>query len=261
MALEKFGPHLKTILEAKHIEAINELWGVDYTVEIELPKDGETLETVRPGYCGAYMSHFEDSTLSFPLPRFLLQALAELKMEFTQMAPNFFCYFMASWNGGKREMGSLRSPGDSIEGHNLEESERQILRRSSAKITDNVACSYSEISVLSWDFGETFAIRYESFRQRTKVGLIDLVARKTQQLSDLNYESHIGKRFLVDTEGVSFRALEQSVNPLVSESNFNLKAKLINVKVISDEVVRTSIFACKLVNNVRSHVGRNDHPH
>ncbi|KAF2593560.1 hypothetical protein F2Q70_00042449 [Brassica cretica] len=86
--------------------------------------------------------------------------------------------------------------------HDLEESERQILRRSSAKITDNAACSYSEISVLSWDFGETFAIRYESFRQRTKVGLIDLVARKTQQLSDLNYESHIGKRFLVDTEGV-----------------------------------------------------------
>ena len=40
----------------------------------------------------------------------------------------------------------------------------------------------------SWDFGEKFATRYESVRQRTKVGLIDLVARKTQQLSDLNYE-------------------------------------------------------------------------
>lgn len=53
----------------------------------------------------------------------------------------------------------------------------------------------------SWDFGEKFATRYESVRQRTKVGLIDLVSRKTQQLSDLNYESHIGKRFLVDTKG------------------------------------------------------------
>ena len=40
----------------------------------------------------------------------------------------------------------------------------------------------------SWDFGETFATRYESVGQRTNVGLIDLVARKTQQLSDLNYE-------------------------------------------------------------------------
>ncbi|CAN7006921.1 unnamed protein product [Brassica oleracea var. botrytis] len=66
--------------------------------------------------------------------------------------------------------------------------ERQFLRRSSAKITDNAACSYSEISVPSWDSGETFATRYESVRQRTKVGLIDLVARKTQQLSNLNYE-------------------------------------------------------------------------
>ncbi|KAF2614598.1 hypothetical protein F2Q70_00012085 [Brassica cretica] len=92
MALEKFGPHLKTILEVKHIEAIYELWGVDYTVEIELPEDGETPETVRLGYCGAYMSHFEDGGLSFPLPRFLLEALAELKMAFTQMAPNFFRY-------------------------------------------------------------------------------------------------------------------------------------------------------------------------
>ncbi|KAH0877848.1 hypothetical protein HID58_065242, partial [Brassica napus] len=68
---------------------------------------------------------------------------------------------------------------------------------------DNAACSYSEISMPSWGFGEKFATRYESVRQRTKVGLIDVVARKTQQLSDLNYESHIGKRFLVDTKGIT----------------------------------------------------------
>ncbi|KAF2544859.1 hypothetical protein F2Q70_00022080 [Brassica cretica] len=103
MAVEKFGPHLKTILEAKHIEAIYELWGVDYTVEIELPEDGETPETVRPGYCGAYMSHFEDGGLLFSLPRFLLEALAELKMAFTQMAPNFFRYFLASWVRAQEE--------------------------------------------------------------------------------------------------------------------------------------------------------------
>ncbi|WZZ77933.1 hypothetical protein YC2023_098505 [Brassica napus] len=103
MALEKFGPHLKTILEAKHIKAIYELWGVDYTVEIELPEDGKTPETVRPGYCGANMSHFEDGGLLFPLPRFLLKALAELKMAFTQMAPNFFRYFLASWVRAQEE--------------------------------------------------------------------------------------------------------------------------------------------------------------
>ncbi|KAF2565177.1 hypothetical protein F2Q70_00017968 [Brassica cretica] len=66
----------------------------DYAVEIELPEDGETPENVRPGYCGAYVSHFEDGGLSFPLPRFLLEVLAEIKMAFTQMAPNFFRYFL-----------------------------------------------------------------------------------------------------------------------------------------------------------------------
>ena len=90
MAVEKFGPHLNTILKGKHIDAIYELWGVDYIVEIELPESGETPENVRPGYCGAYMSHFEDVGLSFPLPRFLLEVLAEIKMAFTQMEPNFF---------------------------------------------------------------------------------------------------------------------------------------------------------------------------
>nr|VDD32690.1 unnamed protein product [Brassica oleracea] len=64
MASEKFGPHLTTILDVKHIEAIYELWGVDYAVEIELPCDDETLET----------------------------ALAELGMAFAQMAPSFFHY-------------------------------------------------------------------------------------------------------------------------------------------------------------------------
>ncbi|KAG2296619.1 hypothetical protein Bca52824_043288 [Brassica carinata] len=95
MASEKFGPHLPTIIEAKHIENLYELWGIDYAVEIEAPEDGETPETVRPGYCGAYTLHFQDRGLSFPLPRFLLEALAELRMAFAQMAPNFWRYFLA----------------------------------------------------------------------------------------------------------------------------------------------------------------------
>ena len=81
MADEKFGPYLRSILKGKGIDAIYNLWGVDYAVELELP-DGKTLETVRPGYCVAYMSHFEDGGLSFPLPRFLLEVLAELGMAF-----------------------------------------------------------------------------------------------------------------------------------------------------------------------------------
>ncbi|XP_048619866.1 uncharacterized protein LOC106354951 [Brassica napus] len=63
----------------------------------------KTAKLRRPGYCGAYMSHFEDDSLSFPLPRFLLEALVELKMSFTQMAPNFFRYFLASWVRAQEE--------------------------------------------------------------------------------------------------------------------------------------------------------------
>ncbi|KAF2532330.1 hypothetical protein F2Q70_00033006 [Brassica cretica] len=86
MAAEKFGPHLKTILKGKH--TIYELWRVNYVVEIELPESGETPENVRSGYCGAYVSHFQDGGLSFPLPRFLLEeeglefGLRELKKLF-----------------------------------------------------------------------------------------------------------------------------------------------------------------------------------
>ena len=103
MAAEKFGPHLKTILKGKHIDAIYEFWGVSYVVEIELPEDGETLKNVRPGYCGAYASHFEAGGLLFPLPRFLLEVLAEIKMAFTQMAPNFFRYFLGFWVRAQKE--------------------------------------------------------------------------------------------------------------------------------------------------------------
>ncbi|KAF3492817.1 hypothetical protein DY000_02053571 [Brassica cretica] len=103
MASEKFCPHLPTIIEGKHVEALYELWGIDYAFEIEVSDDDETPETLRPRYCGAYTSHFEDRGLLFPLPRFLLEALAELGMDFSQMAPNFFRYFLASWIRAREE--------------------------------------------------------------------------------------------------------------------------------------------------------------
>ena len=103
MALEKYGPHHPTIIESKHIKNLYELWGIDYTVGIEAPEDGENLETVWPGYCGAYTSHFQDGGLSFPLPRFLLEALTELGMAFAQMATNFWRYFLTSWIRAREE--------------------------------------------------------------------------------------------------------------------------------------------------------------
>ncbi|KAF2559110.1 hypothetical protein F2Q68_00014733 [Brassica cretica] len=103
MVAKKFGPHHKTILNGKNIDAIYELWEVSYAVEIKLPEDNETPENVRPGYCGAYASHFEAGGLSFSLPRFLLEVLAEIKMTFTQMAPNFFRYFLGCWVRAQEE--------------------------------------------------------------------------------------------------------------------------------------------------------------
>ncbi|KAH0892804.1 LOW QUALITY PROTEIN: hypothetical protein HID58_055233 [Brassica napus] len=87
-----------------------------YDVEIKLPEDDETPENVRPGYCGAYASHFEVGGLSFPLPRFLLEVLEEIKMAFTQMAPNFFRYFLGCWVRAQEEglefgLGELRWRG------------------------------------------------------------------------------------------------------------------------------------------------------
>ncbi|KAF3502920.1 hypothetical protein F2Q69_00039895 [Brassica cretica] len=49
------------------------------------------------------MSHFEDEGLSFTLPCFLLEALAELGMAFAQMVPNFFRYFLVSWIRAREE--------------------------------------------------------------------------------------------------------------------------------------------------------------
>ncbi|KAF3523947.1 hypothetical protein F2Q69_00047903 [Brassica cretica] len=95
MASEKFGPHLPMILEAKHIEAIYELW------ESIMPSRSNFLMMMKlrrlrgRGTVGP--------TCSIPLPRFLLEALAELGMAFAQMAPNFFRYFLASWIRAREE--------------------------------------------------------------------------------------------------------------------------------------------------------------
>lgn len=49
------------------------------------------------------MSHFNGCGLSFPLPRFILEALAELGMAFTQMCPNFFRHYLTLWIHAREE--------------------------------------------------------------------------------------------------------------------------------------------------------------
>lgn len=49
------------------------------------------------------MSHFKDCGLSFPLPLFILEALAELGMAFTQMCPNFFRHYLTLWIRAREE--------------------------------------------------------------------------------------------------------------------------------------------------------------
>ncbi|KAF3583268.1 hypothetical protein F2Q69_00028393 [Brassica cretica] len=96
MVAKTFGPHHKTIRNGKNIDTIYKLWEVSYAAEIELPEDNETPENVRPGYCGAYASHFEAGGLSFPLPCFLLEeeglefGLGELRQLFAINRNNGF---------------------------------------------------------------------------------------------------------------------------------------------------------------------------
>ncbi|CAA7033306.1 unnamed protein product [Microthlaspi erraticum] len=54
-----------------------------------LPAEGEDPEHVRPGFCCAYTSYWRSAGMIFPVPRFLMEALAHYKMAFPQMHPSF----------------------------------------------------------------------------------------------------------------------------------------------------------------------------
>lgn len=43
------------------------------------------------------MPHFKEDGLSFPIPLFMLEVLAELGMTFTQMCPYFLRYYLTLW--------------------------------------------------------------------------------------------------------------------------------------------------------------------
>ncbi|KAF3572981.1 hypothetical protein F2Q69_00060244 [Brassica cretica] len=55
----------------------------------------ETPETVREGYCGAYLSFFHSCGLIFPIPEPILEVLAELGLSLTQLLPNFLRHLVA----------------------------------------------------------------------------------------------------------------------------------------------------------------------
>lgn len=84
-------------MKGKYLDTIYELWGVSYEVKLSFPLPGESPENVREGHAVTYMHHFEDGGLSFSLPRFILEALAELRIAFSRMSPNFFRYFLGTW--------------------------------------------------------------------------------------------------------------------------------------------------------------------
>lgn len=47
-------------------------------VEIVIPTADENRERVRPGYCCVYLSYFTSYGLYFPLPRILVEYIAEV---------------------------------------------------------------------------------------------------------------------------------------------------------------------------------------
>ncbi|XP_056853638.1 meiosis-specific protein ASY2-like [Raphanus sativus] len=93
----KLGP-----LTPAEYEAIMELPGIPYEAVIDYP-NGDTPGNVRPGYCGAYICFFRDGLMSFPVPSFLLEILAELKLSFTQITPTFWRYFLATFVRAREE--------------------------------------------------------------------------------------------------------------------------------------------------------------
>ncbi|XP_056850763.1 uncharacterized protein LOC108824830 [Raphanus sativus] len=89
-------------LTGAEYEAIQELWGVPYEAVIDYP-NGDTPGNVRPVYCGAFMCFFRDGLMSFPIPSFLLEILAELGLAFTQITPTFWRYVLTTFVRAREE--------------------------------------------------------------------------------------------------------------------------------------------------------------
>ncbi|KAF8108649.1 hypothetical protein N665_0105s0002 [Sinapis alba] len=67
---------------------------IDRSIELDLVSGNKTPETAMEGYCRAYVTYFEDCSLSFPILEPLLDILTELGLSFTQMCLNFLSHFL-----------------------------------------------------------------------------------------------------------------------------------------------------------------------
>lgn len=76
------------------LENLYNMCGVDRAVVLDLASTFETPETVRDGYCGAYLSFFETCGLSLLVLRPILEILAELGLSFSQMCPNLLRHLL-----------------------------------------------------------------------------------------------------------------------------------------------------------------------
>ncbi|XP_048605659.1 uncharacterized protein At3g60930, chloroplastic-like [Brassica napus] len=77
------------------LENLYKAYGVERAVVLDLAGATETPETVRGGYCGAYLSFFHSCGLTFPIPEPVLEILAELGLSFTQVLLNFLRHLIA----------------------------------------------------------------------------------------------------------------------------------------------------------------------
>ena len=85
----------RPITKTDDLEDFYKMYGVDRAVVLDWADTTETLETVRDGYCGAYLSFFHSCGLIFPIPEPILEILAELGLSLTQILPNFLRYLIA----------------------------------------------------------------------------------------------------------------------------------------------------------------------
>ncbi|KAF2567684.1 hypothetical protein F2Q68_00026316 [Brassica cretica] len=80
---------------ANDLEDLYKTYGVDPAVDLDLAGMTETPETVREGYCGAYLSFFHSCGFIFPVPEPILEILAELGLSLTHILPNFLRHLVA----------------------------------------------------------------------------------------------------------------------------------------------------------------------
>ncbi|KAF3528058.1 hypothetical protein DY000_02041763 [Brassica cretica] len=86
-------PHPTTT--ADDLENLYKVYGVDRSVVPDLVGTHETPKTVREGYYIAYLSFFHSFGLIFPIPKPILEVLAELGLSLTQLLSNFLRHLVA----------------------------------------------------------------------------------------------------------------------------------------------------------------------